>query len=96
MKMQAIWNGQVLAESDATVVIEGNHYFPASSLTAAFFEPSETHTVCAWKGKANYYNLQVGDQSNPDAAWYYPDPKPAAELIKNRVAFWRGVKVVDS
>lgn len=96
MKMQAIWNGEVVAESDATVVIEGNHYFPASSLKSAFFAPSETHTVCAWKGKASYYNLQVGEQSNPDAAWYYPDPKPAAELIKNRVAFWRGVKVVES
>lgn len=91
--MKAIWNGQVLAESQDTVLIEGNHYFPAESLDQSFFKGSATHTTCSWKGEASYYSLEVNGQQNPDAAWYYPDPKPAAEAIKGRVAFWRGVEV---
>ena len=93
MKMQAIWNGKVVAESDATVEVEGNHYFPAESLNRELFQESATTTVCAWKGKASYYSLSVDGKVNADAAWYYPDPKPAAELVKNRVAFWKGVVV---
>jgi uncharacterized protein (DUF427 family) len=93
MKMQALWNGHVLAESDATVVVEGNHYFPADSLHKDCFSDSATTSVCAWKGRASYYNVAVDGQTNADAAWYYPDPKPDALLVKNRVAFWRGVKV---
>lgn len=96
MKMQAIWKDQILAESAETVVVEGNHYFPVESLTSGVFAPSETHTTCAWKGEASYYNLQVGEATNTDAAWYYPNPKPEAALIKGRVAFWRGVRVVET
>jgi uncharacterized protein (DUF427 family) len=90
---RAIWNGVVVAESDDTVVVEGNHYFPQTSLRRDFFKPSQTTTVCGWKGTAHYLNLEVDGQANHDAAWYYPDPKPAAENIQNRVAFWRGVQV---
>lgn len=92
--MKAIWNGTVLAESDDTVVVEGNHYFPAESLRRDYFASSSTHTRCPWKGIASYYTIQVGEARNPDAAWFYPDPKEAAEHIRNRVAFWRGVEVV--
>lgn len=91
--MKAIWNGQVLAESASTVVIEGNHYFPVESLNKDFFKESTTHTTCPWKGVASYYSLDVAGKKNPDAAWFYPDPKPAAEVIKGHVAFWRGVEV---
>lgn len=91
--MKAVWNGQVIAESDATVVVEGNHYFPASALRREFFRDSATHTTCGWKGVASYYSLVVDGSSNPDAAWYYPEPKAAAAEIKDHVAFWRGVKV---
>src|SRR5262249_12857772 len=91
--MKAIWNGAVLAESDDTHVVEGNHYFPAESLKREFFQPSATHTVCGWKGTASYYNVVVNGQSNLDAAWYYPDPLPAAKEIAGRVAFWKGVQV---
>lgn len=91
--MKAVWNGQVIAESDATVVVEGNHYFPASALRREFFRDSATHTTCGWKGVASYYSLVVDGSSNPDAAWYYPEPKSAAAEIKDHVAFWRGVKV---
>ncbi len=94
--MQAIWNGEVLAESNQTVVVEGNHYFPVASLQRDFFLPSNTHSVCVWKGKASYYSVKVNDETNTDAAWYYPDPKPEALLIKDHVAFWRGVKVVQT
>jgi uncharacterized protein (DUF427 family) len=90
---RAIWNGTVVAESPDTVVVEGNHYFPADSLKREHFRPSETHTVCGWKGKASYYSLDVNGQTNPDAAWYYPEPKPEAAQIKDRVAFWKGVEV---
>ena len=93
--MKAIWQGQVLAESDDTVVVEGNHYFPADSLNRQFFHPSASTTHCSWKGDASYYLIQVGDQTNPDAAWYYPKPKSAAENIAGRVAFWKGVQVVN-
>lgn len=93
--MKAIWNNQVLAESDDTVVVEGNHYFPESSLNRDFFKPSATHTVCPWKGTASYYSIAVDGQENKDAAWYYPTPSEEASHIKGRVAFWRGVKVVN-
>jgi uncharacterized protein (DUF427 family) len=90
---KASWNGTVLAESDRTVIVEGNHYFPRDSVHEAFFRPSDTHTVCPWKGTASYHNVEVNGESNADAAWYYPDPKPAAAQIKNHVAFWKGVLV---
>ncbi|MEL7449192.1 MAG: DUF427 domain-containing protein [Pseudomonadota bacterium] len=90
---KAIWNGQVIAESDDTVIVEGNHYFPADAVFGRFLEPSDKTTVCGWKGTANYHTLVVDGERNPDAAWYYADPKPRAENIKNRVAFWRGVEV---
>ena len=93
--MKAIWNGAVLAESDDTVVVEGNHYFPAESLSREYFVPSGTHTTCPWKGEASYYTVQVGGQQNPDAAWFYPDPKEAARQICGRVAFWKGVQVTE-
>jgi len=93
--MKAIWNDTVVAESDATVVVEGNHYFPPDSIRREYFESSATTSVCPWKGTASYYTLEVNGKRNPDAAWYYPDPKPAAGEIKDRVAFWRGVRVVD-
>ncbi|WP_289029333.1 DUF427 domain-containing protein [uncultured Algoriphagus sp.] len=93
--MQAIWNNQVIAESIDTVVVEGNHYFPIDSVKPDFLKPSETKTSCPWKGQASYYSLEVGGELNKDAAWYYPDPKPAASVIKDRIAFWKGVKVVE-
>jgi uncharacterized protein (DUF427 family) len=91
--MKATWKGEVLAESDETVVVEGNHYFPADSIRREHFRGSETHTVCPWKGTASYYDVVVGGDVNKDAAWFYPAPKDAAKEIKDRVAFWRGVKV---
>lgn len=90
---RAIWNGAVLAESDDCVVVEGNQYFPPDALNAQYFQPSETHTVCSWKGTASYYDIVVDGQVNKDAAWYYPTPKQAAKQIAGRVAFWRGVRV---
>jgi len=93
--MKAIWNGKVVAESDDTVVIEGNHYFPADSIKHEFYGDSKTNTVCSWKGIAAYYSLKVDGKDNPDAAWYYPEPKEAAKVIKDRVAFWKGVEVVS-
>jgi uncharacterized protein (DUF427 family) len=93
--MKAIWNGQVVAESDATVVVEGNHYFPSDSIRKELFVPSATHTHCGWKGEASYYTLRVNGKENPDAAWYYPTPKEAAKLIAGYVAFWRGVEVAE-
>jgi uncharacterized protein (DUF427 family) len=92
--MRAMWNGTVLAESDDTVVVEGNHYFPADSLRREHFRDSDHHSVCPWKGTASYYDLVVGDAINPQAAWYYPQPKDAAAQIKDQVAFWHGVEVV--
>ncbi len=91
--MKAIWNGKVIAESDDTVIVENNHYFPAASIKREFFKDSGTHTTCPWKGEASYYSLKIADAENTDAAWYYPEPKAAAAGIKDRVAFWRGVKV---
>jgi uncharacterized protein (DUF427 family) len=91
--MKAIWNGVVLAESNDTIVVEGNHYFPPSAIHEAYFKPSSTHTECSWKGTASYYTLEVNGKQNPDAAWYYPDPKQAARNIAGYIAFWRGVKV---
>ena len=90
---KAIWNGAVIADSDATVIVEGNHYFPAASVNPAHLQASPTHTVCGWKGTASYYHVVVGDAVNKDAAWYYPEPKDAAKNIAGRIAFWRGVKV---
>jgi uncharacterized protein (DUF427 family) len=92
--MKAIWNGAVLAESDETIVVEGNHYFPADAINKEYFRESETHTVCGWKGMASYYDVAVGGETNRDAAWFYPDAKDAAKEIENYVAFWKGVEVV--
>ena len=91
--VQAVWNNTVIAESSDTVVIENNHYFPPEALKQAYFKPSATTSVCGWKGTARYHSLIVDGKENPDAAWYYPDPKDAAKAIKGRVAFWKGVKV---
>ena len=93
--MKATWEDQTLAESNQTVIVEGNHYFPPESIRKECFNASETHTTCPWKGLASYYDVQVGDKVNQDAAWYYPEPKEAAKSIKNHVAFWRGVKVSE-
>lgn len=93
--MKAIWRDAVLAESDQTIQVEGNHYFPPNSLKQVHFRRSDKHTTCPWKGIASYYHVQVGDELNQDAAWYYPEPKEAAQRIKNYVAFWRGVTVTD-
>ncbi len=92
--MKAIWNGQVLAESDDTIIIENNHYFPPESINKEFFTNSEMHTTCPWKGVASYYTIQVDGKTNPDAAWYYPEASSAAKGIEGRIAFWRGVEVV--
>ncbi|MCP2319874.1 MULTISPECIES: DUF427 domain-containing protein [Nocardia] len=94
MTVRAVWRETVLAESDDTVVVEGNHYFPADAVRREYFEPSEHHTICPWKGTASYYTVTVDGERNPDAAWYYPTPKPDAEMVRDRVAFWRGVDVV--
>ena len=94
--MKALWNGTVIADSQDTVVVEGNHYFPLESVNLSHLEPSQTHSVCPWKGTASYYDVVVDGQRNPDAAWYYPEPKPAAAEISGRVAFWHGVKVVSA
>jgi uncharacterized protein (DUF427 family) len=91
--MKAVWNGTVVAESEDTVVVEGNHYFPASALKAEYTLPSNTKTMCSWKGQASYLTLFVDGNANPDAVWFYPDPKDAAADIKGRVAFWKGVQV---
>jgi len=91
--MKAIWNNQVIAESNETISLENNQYFPAEAVKHEFLVPSATHTICHWKGEASYYTLSVDGKQNPDAAWYYPDPKPAAGQIKNYVAFWKGVQV---
>lgn len=91
--MKAMWNGTVIAESDDTVVVEGNHYFPRESLKSGHFLPSSTTSTCAWKGEAEYFDVVVDDEVNRDAAWYYDAPKAAAENITGRVAFWRGVSV---
>ena len=93
--MKAVWNGKVLAESNETIIIENNHYFPPNSINQEFFSKTDTHTVCPWKGTASYYTLEVDGEKNADAAWYYPTPKDAASQIKDYVAFWKGVKVEE-
>jgi uncharacterized protein (DUF427 family) len=93
--MRATWKGATLAESNDTVVVEGNHYFPVAAIRREYFQPSATHTVCPWKGTASYYDVVVGESVNKDAAWYYPEPFPAAASIAGRVAFWKGVQVKD-
>ena len=91
--MKAVWKGVVIAESEDTVVVEGNHYFPASALKREYTTFSNHKTSCPWKGQASYYSLLVDGELNTDAVWYYPDPKPEAEMVKDRVAFWKGVQV---
>lgn len=91
--VEARWNGSLIASSDDTVVVEGNHYFPRAAVDAAFLCPSDTTTICPWKGTAHYYSLDVDGSENRDAAWYYPDPKPEAADIRDRIAFWKGVQV---
>ena len=94
--VKAVWNGQVLAESSATKVVEGNHYFPPDALNRECFVESSAHTVCGWKGTASYYDVVVDGQTNEEAAWYYPDPKPEAEEIRGYIAFWKGIEVEES
>ncbi|MEW8627659.1 MAG: DUF427 domain-containing protein [Candidatus Thiodiazotropha sp.] len=93
--MKAIWNGQVIAESDETVVVESNHYFPASSVRQQYFQKSDTTSVCPWKGVASYYSLSVNGKENIDAAWYYPEASDAAKNIEGMIAFWKGVEVAE-
>lgn len=93
--MKAIYNEQVIAESDETVVIEGNHYFPPESVNMEFLTESNTHTTCPWKGGASYYHVLVDGQKATDAAWYYPDPRPLAEDIKGYISFWHGVTIAQ-
>lgn len=93
--MKAVWKDTVIAESDDTVVVEGNHYFPADAVKADLIESSDKTSMCPWKGTAHYYHVVIGDARNADAAWYYPEPKAAASEITGRVAFWRGVNVTD-
>jgi uncharacterized protein (DUF427 family) len=91
--VKAVWNGVTIAESDDTVVVEGNHYFPRASVKATLLSDSTTTSVCPWKGTAHYYNIVAGGAENPNAAWYYPEPKTAATEIRDRIAFWKGVQV---
>lgn len=93
--MKAIWNDIIIAESDATIVIENNHYFPAASVKREYLVESKKNTVCPWKGLASYYSIEVDGNLNKDAAWYYPEPKEAAKEIRGYVAFWKGVEVID-
>ncbi len=93
MRVQAVWKGAVLAESNQTILVEGNYYFPPNSINHEYFIENERHTVCPWKGLASYYDVEVDGKVNHSAAWYYPDPSPAARHILNYVAFWNGVKV---
>jgi len=91
--MKATWNGTVIAESDKGIVIEGNYYFPPESVHTEYLKPSDTHTTCPWKGLASYSTIEINGQANPDAAWYYPEPKDAAKEITGYYAFWHGVEV---
>ncbi len=91
--MKAIYNGKTIAESKHTIVVENNHYFPADSINKEYFVLTNHHTNCPWKGQASYYSIEVGDQKNENAAWFYPSPKEAAANIKNYIAFWKGVEV---
>ena len=90
---RALWNGATIADSDVFEIVEGNVYFPASAIKSEYFRDSATHTTCSWKGVASYYNVVVNDQTNPDAAWFYPAPQDAAKQIKDHVAFWKGVSI---
>lgn len=92
---KAIWNDVVVAESNATIIVEGNHYFPPESIQPDYFINSDTHSSCFWKGQASYYHIKVNDEINQDAAWYYPEPKAKADNIKSYVAFWKGVEIID-
>ena len=91
--VKASWNGQILAESDNTILVEGNHYFPPETINQEFFKESDSHTICSWKGVASYYDVEVDDQVNRNAAWYYPKPNDAANKIAGYIAFWHGVQV---
>jgi len=93
--MKAVWNNVTLAESENTIVVEGNHYFPPDKIHREFFKESDTHTTCPWKGEASYYDIVAAGAANKDAAWYYPEPKAAAAEIKGYIAFWHGVKVQE-
>ena len=93
--MKAIWKNEIIAESDETIVIEGNHYFPPDSVNREFMVESSTVTTCPWKGDASYYDIVIDDEVNKDAAWYYPEPKEEAAEIKDHVAFWKGVRIVN-
>lgn len=93
--MKAVWNHTVIAESDDTVLVEGNHYFPASTLKREYTSFSNHKTMCPWKGEAHYLSLLVNGEMNPDAVWYYPDPKSGAEAVKDRAAFWKGVQILE-
>jgi uncharacterized protein (DUF427 family) len=93
--MKAIWNQTVIAESNETIVVEGNHYFPPQTVKIKYIVPSETHTYCPWKGEASYYHIKVNDEVNIDAAWYYPETKEAANMIRKYIAFWKGVEVTE-
>lgn len=90
---KAVWNGAILAESDQTIVVEGNHYFPPDAIHSEYFTPSALHSTCHWKGLASYYNVEVEGKTNANAAWYYPTPKDAAKDIAGYIAFWKGIKV---
>lgn len=94
--VKAVWNGKVLAQSDSTRIVEGNHYFPPADVNREYLEESDLHTTCPWKGVASYYDVVVEGKKNKNAAWYYPEPKEAAERITAYVAFWRGVDVTDA
>lgn len=93
--MKAVWNDAVLAESNDTIVVEGNHYFPPDSINSEYFKESDNHTKCSWKGTASYYNISVNGDVNKDGAWYYPEPKEEVQNIKGYIAFWHGIKVVE-
>jgi uncharacterized protein (DUF427 family) len=95
LMVKAVWNGETIAESDETVVVEGNHYFPFVAVKPAALKPSATTSVCPWKGTASYYSVVAAGKENKDAAWYYPEPKPAASQIKDRIAFWKGVEIFE-
>ncbi len=94
--MKAVWNGAVIAESGETIIVEGNHYFPPDSVHSEFLRSSDHQTTCPWKGVASYYSIDVGGAVNENAAWYYPNPKSAAAKIKDYVAFWKGVEVLNT
>ena len=93
--MKAIWNNEIIAESNDTIVIENNHYFPENSIQKKYFKESNTHSSCPWKGKASYFSIEVNQKTNKDAAWFYPNPFEAASEIKNHIAFWKGVQIVN-